>query len=533
MNDNLSTIQKVFLLASAVIVGVFLLVSPVEIISRLVSDDAYYYMNVAKNIADGFGPTFDRINMTDGFHPLWMVTILPIYYLFGGDVELALRVVLILQGCLGLAVLWIAFAYSRHSRHATYSSVLLLGVIFVLASPALIWFNGLESALVIFLLCLLFFLDSRRAFLAPNFGNARKVLFGVAVAAIALARLDTAFLLIGLASWMLIYGDDTRPVLLRPFRLMHDYRFAIIAFLILVAPYLAWKMYVFGHPMPISGALKTTFPVPVFRWKVLIANAPYILAMLLAGITLYYVRLGAGKKGTGSRLVEKAQLNLLSGYWLGCLLHTVWTISFMGWGTFQWHFAFHVPVYAFILVRLVEIEDSWWHKMGARCFAGLTVSAIIVFATVIWVAKGDHHSDRLEAAKWAKDILGQEAVLGLRDAGVFGYFSETHTVNLDGVINGYEFQQAILDGNLHRYLEKNAFGYLADAYVPCDYKSYSISVLAYPGRYFQPTIGTRLVVSRSSEVYLGGQGEGLLARSDGAICFGIWRYDSASHAPNL
>jgi hypothetical protein len=157
--------------------------------------------------------------------------------------------------------------------------------------------------------------------------------------------------------------------------------------------------------------------------------------------------------------------------------------------------------------------------------------AVIGFGTVAWVAKGDHHSARLEAARWAKDNLQRDTVIGLRDAGVFGYFSETKTVNLDGLINSYEFQDSILSGELESYMYKNDFAYLADAYVPCDYTSHAIFVRAYRGRFFRPFIGYRLDLSKDAEVYLGAPGQGQMGRYDSAICFGIWRFRGTPFSP--
>ncbi len=38
----------------------------------LTFDDAYYYLGIARNIADGHGSTFDGLNPTNGYHPLWL-----------------------------------------------------------------------------------------------------------------------------------------------------------------------------------------------------------------------------------------------------------------------------------------------------------------------------------------------------------------------------------------------------------------------------------------------------------------------------
>lgn len=58
-------------------------------------DDAYYYFKVAQNIAEGHGSTFDGINPTNGYHPLWMVICIPIFALARFDLILPLRILLL------------------------------------------------------------------------------------------------------------------------------------------------------------------------------------------------------------------------------------------------------------------------------------------------------------------------------------------------------------------------------------------------------------------------------------------------------
>ena len=55
----------------SIIVGVDTLVT-------IVPDDAFYYFQIARNILDGKGSTFDGIYPTNGYHPLWMLVLLPI-----------------------------------------------------------------------------------------------------------------------------------------------------------------------------------------------------------------------------------------------------------------------------------------------------------------------------------------------------------------------------------------------------------------------------------------------------------------------
>lgn len=49
------------------------------------TDDAHFYFVVARNIVAGNGITFDGIGLSSGFHPLWMLAILPVFAAAGSD----------------------------------------------------------------------------------------------------------------------------------------------------------------------------------------------------------------------------------------------------------------------------------------------------------------------------------------------------------------------------------------------------------------------------------------------------------------
>ena len=62
-----------------------------DVIART-TDDAYYY-STSPTSCSGFGVTFDRMNPTNGFHPLWMLCMLPIYW--AGRIRDGFRAVLV------------------------------------------------------------------------------------------------------------------------------------------------------------------------------------------------------------------------------------------------------------------------------------------------------------------------------------------------------------------------------------------------------------------------------------------------------
>jgi hypothetical protein len=67
------------------------------------TDDAYYYFIVARNVAAGHGFTFDLINPTNGFHPLWLFINIPIFAFSGADRILPLRIIVMLLALLNAA----------------------------------------------------------------------------------------------------------------------------------------------------------------------------------------------------------------------------------------------------------------------------------------------------------------------------------------------------------------------------------------------------------------------------------------------
>ena len=73
---------QVILLVLGFAGGVYVSVAPANSLMRWYNiDDAFYYYKVAQNVLAGHGFTFDQINLTNGFHPLWMVVCLGVFWL--------------------------------------------------------------------------------------------------------------------------------------------------------------------------------------------------------------------------------------------------------------------------------------------------------------------------------------------------------------------------------------------------------------------------------------------------------------------
>ena len=119
------------------------------------NDDAFYYYKVAQNVLSGHGFSFDQINLSNGFHPLWMVVCLGVFWLSRFHLLLPLRILIIVSGILnGLT----GIILLRLLKKFLPLAAALLGAAVWILLPA-IYNNytarGLESALSAFFITLL------------------------------------------------------------------------------------------------------------------------------------------------------------------------------------------------------------------------------------------------------------------------------------------------------------------------------------------------------------------------------------------
>lgn len=70
------------LIIIALIIRVFIIMHPLNTLVTYNGDDMYYYLEIADNIVQGQGVSFDGIHVTNGFHPLYLLIILPIVKIF-------------------------------------------------------------------------------------------------------------------------------------------------------------------------------------------------------------------------------------------------------------------------------------------------------------------------------------------------------------------------------------------------------------------------------------------------------------------
>ncbi len=461
--------------------GVYLISRPTEFMIQYIYDDSFYYFKVADNIARGFGSTFDQLNPTNGYHPLWMMVLVPVYKAFGAWPDLAFRVVLLLQ--LGL---WSAFTFILFRYLAGRLSIWawLPGLLFW-ANP---WFfhrqvSGMEISVAILCIMLLVQFLGRNEGLTKGITPGRCFTLGLLMGAMFLARLDTALIALVVFVFVLIRASDWR---------IKSGAAYLGGAAILGIPYLVWNMYHFGHLWPVSmhvkhATLSLSPQLVSIAWKKIFwpvyfaVDSPVAEVVIAAGavgvivIAWTFVKRAreAGSGSDGVVAVFRDQLPFIAGvvfHW--CYICVFSPVSGSGKIARDWYFAPEMVMAVLLLAAVLQLIMSLirWPVVAK----GLSVSATIVFVVfsafslLVFFSNQQRYVTQVQqfkAGKWIDANIPADAIVGAFYAGQIGYFSKRRVVNLDGLISSFEYVDDYLSqGRIDEWLVRNGVTYLANEF---------------------------------------------------------------------
>jgi hypothetical protein len=197
-----------------------------------VRDDAYYYFKVAQNISEGHGSTFDGINKTNGYHPLWMLICIPIFALARFDLILPLRILLILMSGLSLGTAILLYRLIGKVFVPAIGAIAALYWIFDSHIVSAVYKQGLETGIAAFFVVLLVYkLYEFELSWRMKASMDRQVIELAIIAVLAiLSRLDLVFLAGIVGIWVIFRGSLLRYYL--PLDIATITVFSLLAFLI-------------------------------------------------------------------------------------------------------------------------------------------------------------------------------------------------------------------------------------------------------------------------------------------------------------
>ena len=405
-------------------------------------DDAFYYLKTAKNFwAMGY-PTFDGINPTNGFHPLYFLLVTLIVGIVPGS------------GLLGAVfmvhTLLIGFALSllvrpTMSLNSPWSWILLA----LLAIPApflFIWVSaGMEAPLV--MLGTILFLDAWICASKEYFNNLKDNFYlGMAITVLMLSRLDNIlvippFILVFLMS---IQKSSTG-------NLGRKFKNAAAA---LTIPSIAGTIYIgvniltTGHLVPISAAVKATFFIPFdISWQASTFNnrLPMTLLAIFPPIVALASLLLVSFRDQPASRYERIALSLAA---VSILIYYVY-LRFFASNFFGWYFAMPLAATGWLVIRGLiwyQVLPEHFMRFSERFPKTLPAAALVIaFVTnvgfVYYLANVSKSITwhLMQIAKKLDEAVSPDAIAGTYDAGAIGYFSKAKVINLDGLANNYPY----------------------------------------------------------------------------------------------
>ncbi len=480
--------------------------------AEFMQDDSYFYLQIAHNIAAGLGSTFHGITLTNGYHPLWLWMVTALGTLADGDKTLLLYLVFLLQGLL-VAGSIVALRRLTSLMGLRYWLIALAVLTAYLLGTAIYGSEAHVNALslLVSLGCLSVALRSDRTGIWFLTG----MLFGVSL----LARLDNIFVVLALSAFSVFDGarDSRRLVVLRTLMLGLGGAVAVL-------PYLIVNFMDYGHLVPISGAIKSTFPVVTADLNNLGTmgklSTPFGFVGVIVGIFLDQ---------------DRRRRVIWLGLGTGVLLHATYIICFTDHYTFwAWYYVSAVIVAALTTSYLFEwLGARFKDRVSSRAASSLAfaVAALVLAggSARAWLKAygleeiGPFQVDLKinkyrwpdEFAGWMKSNLPADSRIFAYDwPGAIAYHSDLSVLPMDGLMNDFQYNDDLVRLGIHDYLCDHDVHYFFGLIEPWQH---DVEVVVTAPLYRSP-VGTLYLEEEDIIV----RTDDVLSRPDEALPFAIW-----------
>lgn len=445
------------------------------LIGVCLGDDAFYYLQIAENIVEGNGVTFDGQVSTNGFHPAYMFVAVILKLLFPG--EGTYRAAMVFFAVVGTINSFLLYLLAR--KIGGFTAGLVAAAIWTLHPyVGFIEMMGVEAplALCAVLLASIWWLDMKNG-LDETWG--RWVVLGALVGFAFLSRTDTIFFALFIAIEILVV-----------YRKKLKERFggillAGLVCLLVVSPWLIWSIAKFGRITQDSGrsiylvvkklstegqadfaiTMSREFYVATynyfFRFASLISKERNIAAVCIAVVLALVVLIFLRDKRIG---VWRAMPALIGA-------------GFATWGFYNfvfmtrkyWYFLVFLAVATLLVARLIGLLAD---RTGRAKWVVIFLFFLLVCPdwfkysqSIQWVGLHKWQRAYLGIAKAVNEgkIEGIEKgdVLGGWNSGIYGAFSGHRVINLDGVVNS-DIYDAIEEKRFFQYILDSGIEHIID-----------------------------------------------------------------------
>lgn len=453
----------------------------------IIADDAYYYFTIASNMASGAGPTFDGLAATNGYHPLWLMLLVPVYSLFPESLWIPVRISLSVCALLDIVSGYIIYRIFERAGHHVggiiASALWLLGPLtFFLGLRGME--GSLSSVIVLGIAASVARLGSRD----NPFGHRSALWTGLLIGLAGLARTDN-LISVGFAICavvalaVLAYRKSVGQVLKW---------FTIVASssLLVVLPWLAWNLSRFGSIVQVSGQVKyhssKIYGGLYWDWSSLYWGFKSVAYACFSPL-IWPSRFLAGEESSPARVTFGVVIGLLL-----FIIVPLWRARGKLAKTLSDSRPGYLVVFSITFMAVHTLVFGWWWRTYAIWYAMPYLALLCMLTGMVWATYLQTDSLRRvlqHPLVWTGLLYGvalsaiflirephiprrpeiehnpvlqalsksypQGAVVGLFNAGAFGYVARAYphltVTNLDCLVNNRAYA-AVRSGQYLEYL---------------------------------------------------------------------------------
>jgi len=469
------------LLALGLVLRLAIAWAPLEWLLRTVlADDSFYYFTIARNFAHGYGFSFDTLAETNGFHPLWVVVLLPIYSLME-ERTLAIHAALTVSALLDAGSVLLLFKLLGEIRTAMFARTVAVGLYAL--TPVLLShagpMNGMETSLNVFLI----FAYLRQYWTIVSrecFDNRAALHLGILAGLLMLARTDNSVLVAFTWLFLPLFCPSEKKVTHRSILIM------LVSAFVVTSPWLLWSLLRFGTIVQVSGVSVpfmvkleihqqgwsrvdyviqfvknlantiTFFPAYLFETRTLSLPGLIIaLTMLIPLVAL--LRRKRERTGLPRGVTANVHFILLGSAVLFVLVHTLRAVYMRGW--------YYLSLFPILLICSARLLHCLLENGPRRKVRWLTlISLVMVFVLSVPTLFKSRHGeiDKFRMVQAMNSTLPDGTRVGSGNAGVYGYFFERGiVVGLDGLVNNNAYE-SIKKRDLEGYCRMAGITHLVD-----------------------------------------------------------------------
>ncbi len=435
-------------------------------------DDAFYYYKIAWNIVHGNGICFTPGIPTNGFHPLWLLMLLPIYAIVPkNELNLPIHIASTITAVAITIAIYIIYRLlrERYPKAPAWLVALILGVFAI--NPNILYHQmcGMETGFSLLPFAVAIYTHHKLIQGGENYG--KNFRWWVAANIVLLwLRIDFAIIV-----WLL------------NIHLLWRWRSKrLIPYLVLinasVLPWVLWCKLRFGHWVPISGLAFNYARNNFFFWKYGKSISTYLhmwkrelkLALFPAlfrsfggiiGLLGMIVLCVLWLKRSLKRLSFDDILNFyLLPFIVGIIVYGIilhWLVRLLVRD--YYYVPVHIVTILVIAETLLTLKERKKKIIAGCVIVVMLIASIHLFATHTIRDCSIRHRDVTVINKLPH--LPTNSIIGAFNAGRLGYYVHFVVINLDGAVNPQAFK-AITEHRLWSYIINQGITILADSPYP-------------------------------------------------------------------